>query len=712
MAGEGNEIPLGGVPQPNPIPAQNPNPTMEVRRTISPYDLNSADNPGASLEEVYNIVRQEEDLIRNGTKTLDDHQEVNVFAVQMRPRTYESRSDDKGKSVVCKHCNRSGHASESCYAVIGYPEWWGERPRSSSLQSHTRGGRGRGTTAYDNRVNVPNYDTQEQANYVLTDQDRDGVNGLTETQWRTIKTILNAGKEVVTEKLTGHIPNTPYERLHQKQPRFDDLRVFESLCYAHNHNRGGDKFVERSRRCVFVGYPHGQKGWRLFDIEKNDFFVSRDVVFFEHEFSFKMNSVSQSIIEEEEALLAPISDGFFEEEEIMGPTTQIGPTAPIGPSNCPSTSENSRTEETSSSSHDTATPPLNPTRSSVPPAPPKNLQLLPRSRAVAPTRSATVTPTVVAPQRRQSERQRQPSVRLKDFVVNTTVCKEQDPHPSSVLYPLKKNDDVCRFSASHIAYKEGEDYAEAFAPVAKMGTVRMFLDVVAKRNWEIYQMDVHNAFLHVDLKEEVYMRLPGFEASHPNKVCRLRKALYGLKQWPRCWFEKLTTALKEYGFEQALTDYSLFTLVKGSVRINILIYVDDLIITGSSPRATKEFKEYLASCFHMKDLGPLKYFLGIDVARSSTGIYICQRKYALDIISETGLLGAKPAGFPLEQNNKLGLSTSPRLPDPQRYRRLIGRLIYLEVTRPDLAFSVHILSRLCKNHERIIVRQLCVSFAI
>jgi len=271
---------------------------------------------------------------------------------------------------------------------------------------------------------------------------------------------------------------------------------------------------------------------------------------------------------------------------------------------------------------------------------------------------------------------------------------------SQWVYKVKHNSDgsVERYKARLVALgnkqKEGEDYGETFAPVAKMATVRLFLDVAVKRNWEIHQMDVHNAFLHGDLREEVYMKLPpGFEASHPNKVCRLRKALYGLKQAPRCWFEKLTTALKRYGFQQSLADYSLFTLVKGSVRIKILIYVDDLIITGNSQRATQQFKEYLASCFHMKDLGPLKYFLGIEVARSTTGIYICQRKYALDIISETGLLGVKPANFPLEQNHKLGLSTSPLLTDPQRYRRLVGRLIYLAVTRLDLAFSVHILAR-------------------
>lgn len=156
----------------------------------------------------------------------------------------------------------------------------------------------------------------------------------------------------------------------------------------------------------------------------------------------------------------------------------------------------------------------------------------------------------------------------------------------------------------------------------------------------------------------------------------------------------------EYGFEQSLCDYSLFTYEKGTVRLHILVYVDDLIITGSCDKATQDFKDYLSACFHMKDLGPLKYFLGIEVARNESGFYLCQRKYALDIIAETGLLGAKPASFPLEQNHHLALSTSPLLCDPTPYRRLLGRLIYLGVTRPDLAFAVHTLAQFMQAPRR------------
>ena len=107
----------------------------------------------------------------------------------------------------------------------------------------------------------------------------------------------------------------------------------------------------------------------------------------------------------------------------------------------------------------------------------------------------------------------------------------------------------------------------------------------------------------------------------------------------------------------------------------MLIYVDDLIIFGNSSAAIKAFKEYLCSCFHMKDLGALKFFLGIEVARSSKGLFLSQRKYALDIITHTGLLGSKPAASPIEQNHHLGRANGAMLKDPESYRRLVGRLI-------------------------------------
>ena len=192
---------------------------------------------------------------------------------------------------------------------------------------------------------------------------------------------------------------------------------------------------------------------------------------------------------------------------------------------------------------------------------------------------------------------------------------------------------------------EGVDYNETFAPVAKMVTVRTLLAVAATQGWELHQIDVHNALLHGDLKEEVYMKLPpGFTVSR-DKVCKLNKSLYGLKQAPRCWFSKLVTALKNYGFTQSYSDYSLFDYTQKDVRLHVLVYVDDLVIAGNDSKAITKFKEYLSDCFHMKDLGPLKYFLGIEVARGSEGIFLCQRKFALDILSEQGCCGRSRLDF-------------------------------------------------------------------
>lgn len=241
---------------------------------------------------------------------------------------------------------------------------------------------------------------------------------------------------------------------------------------------------------------------------------------------------------------------------------------------------------------------------------------------------------------------------------------------------------------------EGIDYNETFAPTAKMVTVRTFLAVAAAKNWELHQMDVHNAFLHGELEEEVYMKLPpGFDSKSSSRVYRLRKSLYVLRQAPRCWFAKLASSLKGYGFTQSYFDYSLFTYLQGDVRMNILIYVDDLIISRNDVNAIGKFKAYLSQCFHMKDLGQLKYFLGIEVTRNSNGLFLSQWEYALDIIAETGLLGGKPSSVPMAQNQLLALMTTNPVADPARYRRLVGKLIYLTITRPELAYCVHTLSQ-------------------
>lgn len=190
-------------------------------------------------------------------------------------------------------------------------------------------------------------------------------------------------------------------------------------------------------------------------------------------------------------------------------------------------------------------------------------------------------------------------------------------------------------------------------------------------------------------------------------VCRLHKSLYGLKQVSRQWFAKFSEAIRSAGYVQSKADYSLFTRKQGKSFIVLLIYVDDILITGNDPESIADVKKFLHNNFRRKDLGDLKYFLGIEISVSRNGIYISQRKYALDIIKDVGLLGAAPIDTPMERGSKLCDKSEP-LKDPGKYRRLVGRLIYLTVSRPDITYAVHALSRFMhhpqKNHWEAALR--------
>ncbi|CAM8877382.1 unnamed protein product [Rhodiola kirilowii] len=223
------------------------------------------------------------------------------------------------------------------------------------------------------------------------------------------------------------------------------------------------------------------------------------------------------------------------------------------------------------------------------------------------------------------------------------------------------------------------DYHETFAPVAKMTTVRCLLAIAAARNWPLHQLDVDNAFLHGTLEEEVYMKLPPAfykKEKAAGKVCKLIKSLYGLKQASRQWFAKFSSSLVEFGFQSSLNDYSLFTLTRGSVFLILLVYVDDVLITGNSEEIISEVKQFIHEKFRIKDLGQLKYFLGLE---------------------EHNLTDCKPAKTPMRLKHNLSMSATAVMADPLHYRRLVGKLIYLTITRPDLAYPVQILSQFMQH---------------
>lgn len=207
--------------------------------------------------------------------------------------------------------------------------------------------------------------------------------------------------------------------------------------------------------------------------------------------------------------------------------------------------------------------------------------------------------------------------------------------------------------------QEGIDFLETFSPVANMTTIKTLIAVAAEKAWSLTQLDISNAFLNGDLSEEIYMTLhPGYIPKEgvilpPNPVCKLKKSLYGLKQASRQWFLKFRSTLLSLEFQQSYTDLNLFIRnIKGKY-VAVLVYVDDIIITSNDDDEVATLKTYLQRFFKFRALGPLKYFLGLEIALSSSGILVCKRKYILELLEDTGLLACKPSSIPMDPRNTL-----------------------------------------------------------
>ncbi|KAJ9555163.1 hypothetical protein OSB04_009777 [Centaurea solstitialis] len=251
-----------------------------------------------------------------------------------------------------------------------------------------------------------------------------------------------------------------------------------------------------------------------------------------------------------------------------------------------------------------------------------------------------------------------------------------------------------RLVAQGFTQVPGLDYSLTFSPVVKASTVRIVLSLAVLNKWHLHQLDVKNAFLNGQLSETVFMEQPpGFvDPRFPNHVCRLKKALYGLKQAPRAWFQRLSGFLAKLGFLCSRADTSLFVFHRGSCIMYLLVYVDDLILTGNQPQTIRTFISRLNQEFAIKDLGRLSYFLGLEVTYSDNGLFLNQSKYAHDVLVRAGLLSSKPVATPLSATDYLSTTGNP-FSDPTTYRSLVGALQYLTITRPDLSYAVNQVSQ-------------------
>ncbi|GJS38012.1 putative ribonuclease H-like domain-containing protein [Tanacetum coccineum] len=251
-----------------------------------------------------------------------------------------------------------------------------------------------------------------------------------------------------------------------------------------------------------------------------------------------------------------------------------------------------------------------------------------------------------------------------------------------------------RLVAKGYKQEEGIDFEESFAPVARLEAVRMFIAYAAHKNITIFQMDVKTAFLNGPLKEEVYVSQPeGFiDPEFPDHVYRLKKALYGLKQAPRAWYDKLSSFLIEHGFTKGIIDPTLFTRRHGEDILLVQVYVDDIIFGSTNPDFSKRFANLMKNNFEMSMMGELKFFLGLQVHQSPRGIFISQSQYAIELLKKHGLDECVSMSTPMA-TERLDADLQGTPTDQTTYRRMIGGLMYLTASRPDIAFATFVCAR-------------------
>ncbi|KAJ9557446.1 hypothetical protein OSB04_012060 [Centaurea solstitialis] len=262
-----------------------------------------------------------------------------------------------------------------------------------------------------------------------------------------------------------------------------------------------------------------------------------------------------------------------------------------------------------------------------------------------------------------------------------------------------ENDLIIRNKARLVAkgyrQQEGIDYDEKFAPVARIEAIRIFLAYATHKNMNVYQMDVKCAFLNGVLQEEVYVEQPeGFvDPRYPSHVYVLDKALYGLKQAPRAWYETLTVYLIGVGYKKGSIDPTLFLRTSGSDLIIVQIYVDDIIFASTKPELCKEFENTMKSHFKMSMMGELTFFLRFQVRQRPDRIFINQSKHVHDLLKHFDFGGSNSAATPMPKNFQLNADFSGKPVDQKNYRAIIGSLLYLKASRPDIVFSTGFYAR-------------------
>nr|GEZ85677.1 retrovirus-related Pol polyprotein from transposon TNT 1-94 [Tanacetum cinerariifolium] len=243
--------------------------------------------------------------------------------------------------------------------------------------------------------------------------------------------------------------------------------------------------------------------------------------------------------------------------------------------------------------------------------------------------------------------------------------------------------------------EEGIDFEESFALVSRLEAILIFLAYATHKNMVVYQMDVKTAFLNGNLREEVYVSQPDMfmDQDKPNHMYKLNNALYGLKQASRVWYDMLSSFLISQDFSKGLVDPKLFIRRNDNDLLLVQIYVDDIIFAASTLGLCDLFANLMCSKFKMSMMDKISFFLGLQSSQSPRGIFINQSKYALESLKKYGFKSCDPVDTPMVEKSKLDEAKEGTAVDPSHYHGMIGTLLYLTVSRPDLQFAICMCAR-------------------
>ncbi|CAL8990976.1 unnamed protein product, partial [Prunus brigantina] len=454
---------------------------------------------------------------------------------------------------------------------------------------------------------------------------------------------------------------TPFEAYSGRKPGLGHLKVFGSVCYVHIPAAMRQKLDAKSVIGVFVGYATCEKGYRVFDPSTKKLVLSRDVVFDENKAWNWKEALGHSV-----AVTCVPNQSEYGSEVFSHEQIAIEP-SPASP--CTS----SQAEEQENITHESAniSQPYDHT-----PVKWRNISDI----------LAQCNLCIVEPERYEEAAQDRAWIKamedeLSMIEKNGTWELVNRPSDKQVIgvkwvFKTKLNLDgsvqknKARLVAKGYVQKPGIDYNETFAPVARLDTIRTLIALAAQKGWKLFQLDVKSAFLNGRLQEEA----------------------------PRAWYGEIDSYFAECGFEKSLSEATLYTKKRGENNILIVsIYVDDIVYTGDNQEMLDEFKKDMKEKYEMTDLGLLHHFLGMGVIQTETSIFIHQRKYASSLLDNFGLKECKSVAIPLVATEKLSKEDGSGAASEDQYRKIVGSLLYLTATRPDVMYAASLLARYMHN---------------